>query len=448
MGNFLFGSRVIEKVRTLIIDASFAARHRFSESAFTRRRHLPFDRVMLLVLQKTLKSVQLHLQEFFCALGERVLVRTVTPGAWTQARAKLRHTAFIELNKVAILDELDSAPEEVTLWQGHRLLAIDGSTLRLLENAALFERFGGQEPSNQSGLCGGRVPHARLSVLYDCLNRIGLDARVGKFTDSERALAEEHLSAARPGDVIILDRGYAGYLLLAAFASRGVHFVVRCNTRSFAGADKLFKRNKDGASITVTLPANTRRAEARAAGLPLELKVRFVSVRLPTGELEVLVTSLLDKGTYPTGEFLHIYHQRWGVETYYGQLKGRLDLENFSGQTVEAVLQDIHAAIFLSNLESIVTREAAKQLAAQSANGERPERHEKKINRAVSFHVLKSRVIDLLIGKDPAEKVLAELNELFLANPVTVRPHRAPPRRKPMPFRSLNFQKRVRKIVY
>jgi hypothetical protein len=447
MVEFWFESKVIEKVRALIVDPRFAARHRLNESAFTRKRHLPFDRVMLLLLQKSLKSVQLHLQEFFASLGNSTVVRMVTPGAWTQARAKLRHTAFIELNKVAVLDELDAAPEEVTLWHGHRLLAIDGSILRPPGNPAFFEHFGGQEPLNQSGPCGVRVPQARLSVLYDCLNRIGLDARVGKFTDSERDLALEHLNAARSGDVIIFDRGYPGYPLLAALAVRGVHFVMRCSRRSFAEADKLFKRDEDGASVTVTLPAKTRRAEALAGGLPLELKVRFVSVRLPTGELEVLVTSLLDEGTYPTGEFLSLYHLRWGVETYYGLLKGRLDLENFSGLTVEAVLQDIHAAVFLSNLESIVTRGAARRL-PQPGNDEGRRRHGKKINRAVSFHALKSRVIDLLIGKEPVEKVLAELSELFLANPVSIRPDRAPPRRNPLPLRSLNFQKRVRKIVF
>src|SRR5258708_14550895 len=60
---------------------------------------------------------------------------------------------------------------------------------------------------------------------------------------------------------------------------------------------------------------------------------RFVSVRLPTGELEVLVTSLLDETLYPTAEFLSVYHWRWGHETFHLMLKGRLELENFSGRT-------------------------------------------------------------------------------------------------------------------
>lgn len=443
----LSGVDVIEKVRTVLGEADFAARHRSDEKAFTRRRALTFVRVMLLVLQKTLKSLQLHLHEFFRALPESGL-RAVSASAWTQARTKLRHTAFVELNQRAVVEVVYERPQELSFWHGHRLLANDSSVVRLPRSAALFEFFDGHSTIiNQRGDCGICVPMARFSVLYDCLNRIVLDARLGKHTNSEVALSSQHLSATQPGDIIMADRGYAGYLLLAELASRGLHFIVRCNRQSFAEATRLFERDEDGASVTVTLPARTRQAEAKAAGLPLELKVRFVSVRLSTGELEVLVTSLLDENTYPTKEFLKVYHLRWGVETFYGLLKGRLDLENFSGLSVESVLQDIHAAVFLTNLESVITRSAqARLLQPEDPKGRR--RYRKKINRAVSFHALKSRVIDLLIGKEPAEKVLAELTELFLANPVSVRPERVRPRLQIPRTRLIHFLKRVRKIVF
>src|SRR6516165_4163905 len=95
---------VAVKARTLIADLLFIARHRATQKAFTRKRLLPFERVMLLVLQKTLKSIQLHLHEFFAALGSALLSsKAPSNSAWTQARAKLRHTAFIELNQVAVL---------------------------------------------------------------------------------------------------------------------------------------------------------------------------------------------------------------------------------------------------------------------------------------------------------------------------------------------------------
>ena len=95
---------------------------------------------MLLVLQKSLKSLQLHLHEFFERLTDVEAADAPTPGAWTQARAKLqgpepaeglRHTAFIELNQAAVLAPLEAAPGALRCWRGHRLLAIDGSLLRV-----------------------------------------------------------------------------------------------------------------------------------------------------------------------------------------------------------------------------------------------------------------------------------------------------------------------------
>ena len=361
---------VVERARALIDVESFLARHRAKDRDFTRKRCLPFDVVMLLVLQKTIKSIQSHLHGFFAQLTNGAVWDSVTAGAWTQARAKLRHTAYIELNQVAVLDTVYAPSEPIETWHGHRLVAIDSSTLRLPNNEALFGFFGGHEAANHHGECGVRVTQARLSVLYDCLNHIGIDTRIGKFRRGEIDLATEHFASFRHGDVVVADRGFAGYLFLAQILAAGGQFVVRCSTQSFAAAQTLFKRNENGASITVTLSATPScRVEAKQAGLPLELRVRFVSVRLPTGDIEVLATSLLDEKAFPTEAFLEVYHCRWAIETYYGILKGRLDLENFTGLTVEAVLQDIHAAVFLSNLESVVTRDAAAQLPQPGDNG-------------------------------------------------------------------------------
>lgn len=434
--------RILQAVRHRLADSSFLERHRFAPKDFTRRRKLPFSSVVLLVLQKSLKSLQLHLHEFFERLTDAQAGDAPTPGAWTQARAKLRHTAFIELNQAAVLAPLEAAPGALRGWRGHRLLAIDGSVLRLPNHDAIWKRFGGQEPVNQSGACGARVPQARLSVLCDVLNRLGLDTQLEGFSTGEIALAAAHGGALRAGDVVLIDRGFAGYECFARIAGRGAYFVGRCPRRSFAVVAELFARDEAGVSRTVTLQAPR---SALAAGLPATLRVRFVTLRLSSGELEVLATSLLDAARAPSEDFLWLYGQRWGIETYYGVLKGRLDLENFSGQTVEAILQDVHAAVFLSNLESIVTARVAQALPAAGEGGRR---HAARINRAVSFHAIKSRMFELLLGSSPVEEVLAHLEKLFAANPVSVRPERRPARRSPTPLRSHHFFKRVRKIVF
>ena len=179
-------------------------------------------------------------------------------------------------------------------------------------------------------------------------------------------------------------------------------------------------------------------------GLPLELIVRFVSVRLPTGELEVLATSLLDEQQYPSEEFLNVYHCRWNHETFYGTMKGRLDLENFSGQTVEAIRQDFFATLLLCNLETVLTESAGQVLREQSVG----EQHPRQVNHAVAFHALKDQLLNLLSSELPIETVLEKLQIMFVGAPVSVRPNRKPPRKKLSMFRSYHFQRRVRKIVF
>src|SRR5712671_4682578 len=83
---------LVESLRAKLYDEQFVARHRVRRQDFTRQRQLTFPVVMLFVLQKTVKSIQRHLHEFLNELAADTVFEPVTTGAWTHARAKLRHT--------------------------------------------------------------------------------------------------------------------------------------------------------------------------------------------------------------------------------------------------------------------------------------------------------------------------------------------------------------------
>ena len=438
---------LIQKLRLQLCDLQFTQRHRVRPEDFTRERQLSFPVVMLFVLQKTVKSIQRHLHEFLNELAGDGVFEPVTAGAWTHARAKLRHTAFIELNQTTVLPSVYGVESESKLrrWRGHRLLGVDSSLLRLPRSPEMLKTFGAVEVRNHLGATGTTYAEGRMSVLYDLLNRIGLDGRLESSRVGEVELAIEQLRQARPGDVLVNDRGFTGYAYLAWHHHLGLDYLARCSSGSFAAAQELFRLNRAGRSKTVRLLAPAaQRAELRVLGLPLELIVRFVSVRLPTGELEVLATSLLDQQQYPTEEFLNVYHYRWNHETFYGMMKGRLDLENFSGQTVEAVRQDFFATLLLCNLESVLSESACQVLREESAGDHAP----RQVNHAVAFHALKDQLLDLLYSELPIETVLEKLRIMFVGAPVSVRSQRKPPRKKLSMFRSYHFQRRVRKIVF
>lgn len=438
---------LVAEIRRRIFAKDFWDRHRRRKEDFTRERLLTFPVVILLLVQKTTQSVQRHLNRFLAQLWPQGL-ETATAGAWSQARAKVRHTALIELNQEILLPGFYGPEHQAhrRSWKGHRLLGGDGSQLRLPLHPEIVEKFGRVEAANHLGRTGSWYAPARLSVLYDLLNHVGLDARVEPVEQGEVEVLMKQLEHVQPDDVVIWDRGFTGFVLMAMVLERGGHFVGRCSTGSFAAAQDLFRANRAGRSKLVKLVAGKQHwARLKELGLPTELTARFVSLRLPTGELEVLVTSLLDDELYPTQEFLDVYSWRWNHETYHLMLKGRLELENWTGQTEEAVRQDVQAAVLVSNLESLLSQEPQEQLTA----GDSERKYPAQVNRAVSYHALKERLLDLLWSKRPLGKALQQIQQWMQTDPVSVRRDRKRPPRKRQSFpRSYHFQRHLKKTVF
>jgi len=437
----------IENLRRELCDSQFLDRHRMRRQDFTRQCQLTFPVVILFILQKTAKSIQRHLHEFLNRLAGDELFEPVSAGAVTHARAKLKHTAFVELNNDVVVPAIygEQPLKEIRRWRGHRVLGIDGSMLRLPNHPELFEQFTPVPINCEPNIATKMYPQARISVLYDLLNRVGLDGQLRPASQGEVGLAIEQLDQAGDQDIIVTDRGYTGYPYLSAAVYLGLHFISRCSTGSFAAAQELFRTDRGGCSIiTKIMAAPEQRQQLLDCGRKQELTVRFIGLRLPTGELEVLVTSLIDEQKYPTQEFMEVYNSRWNQETFFFLLKSRLDLENFSGHTPEAVRQDFYSTLLLSNIESVLIETAASTLEKESQNLQYP----KIVNHAVSYHAIKDRLIELLYSDTSAVKVVTELQKLFRGAPVSRRRNRKVPRPKPSVHRSYHFQKCVKKITF
>jgi len=89
---------------------------------------------MILILKKSLKSLQLVLNEL--ALEQDM--PPVTASAFTQARANLHHTAFIELNQKAIVNVM-YCDNNVKLYKGMRVIGIDGSKILLPQHKSIIK---------------------------------------------------------------------------------------------------------------------------------------------------------------------------------------------------------------------------------------------------------------------------------------------------------------------
>jgi len=292
----------------------------------------------------------------------------------------------------------------------------------------------------------GQHGYGLASVMYDVLNKVVVDSVIANAKAYEVDLAIDHLQHTQASDLLLLDRNYPFYRFLATLVKLPHrHFVIRCSKKSFKAARTLFEQDIVSSRIVTLKVPREKKTEIRKLGLPTQIAVRFVSVRLSTGELEVLVTSLVDEKLYPTSIFKEIYQEQRGVEGLYGVIKERLNLENFSGRTVLSVKPDFYSTIFLTGLESILTQNADEQLAQKPDTNKLAQT----VNNMVSFNAIKNHLIELFYYLDtPIESLLDKLLEWFVKKPTYTNRDREVPRKKNSARVSLNYCKRTKKHCF
>jgi hypothetical protein len=437
--NMVKGKKLMKCVNEKIATSKFIDNHKENLKDFSRDRVLNFAVVFILILRNTAKSLQLALNELFV---KGVLPHTVSASAYTQARKKFKHTAFIELNEDAI--EIYYSDNKVKRWKHYRCLGVDASTLILPNTPDVKKDFGEikiktQHLDNSSYTCGV------FECCYDVLNQIALKSILAPASSYEVDLGIQMLTdpVIQEKDLLIYDRGYASYEFLATLKQLGKNFIVRIPKKSFKETRSLFEGQGHWSQIAKLTPPREKKQTIKAKELPNEIEIRFVSVVLSTGEIEVLATSLMDK-SIKREEFKQLYNLRWGVEVFFNLLKGRLGIENFTGKTAESVRQDFWSAIFISNVETVLTEQTEEEINAEVSKNQLY----KKVNHAVSFNAIKNMAVDILFKNKNNDQAMEKLLLLFRTGTLVQRKDRSPPREKPSLRRSYNFLRRIKKQVF
>jgi len=332
---------------------------------------------------------------------------------------------------------------EANCFKGFRLLAIDSSTIILPDEEDIQREFGTVSVTNQYKKVRNEYTAARASVCYDVLNKIGIDSILAPVNVYEGDLAVEHLKHCDRNDLIIFDRGYPSYFLLATLIAKGISFVIRCSRGSFKQAQNMFESKRKSQIVSLN-PKSDKAKTIREAGLPSEIRVRLVRVVLDNGKIEILATSLLDKELYPNKIFKQLYSLRWKIETFFDVIKNRLNLENFTGKTVESVKQDFFSTIFITGLESVLTEDAQQILDKRSAKNKQPQI----VNKAVSFNTIKNHVFDLFYQESNNDILLEKLTTLFLTKTISVKKNNLRERIWNTTRRILKYYKYKKKICF
>lgn len=395
----------------------------------------------MLILRGHKLALQNALNKVFHSLGQ--LFQVPTASALSQAREKLDANLFIHLNDLVCRDfyHLYEADGLVQRWHNHRLLAADGTYLTLPDNQQTRKAFSLQTNQYSEGSC----VQALGCLLYDLKNDLSLGIGLGKRQGEKKLLLEALWPATQEGDVLVLDRAYADYAILAKAVAEKREIIVRLPQNRFKAAAAFWESDQVEEEISISVPQSAREY-VRKEKLATNLRVRLVRVILEDATIEVLATTLLDKQRYKVEEFKEVYFWRWREEVFFDRIKNIFEVERFSTTSVEGIKQDIYGVIFLASLESVLSKPEAKRLKEESE--QKGNQSEAQVNRAISYVALVDRVVELLMGEREIEEVVKELHHLFGTNPTRARPGRRVERKKGLRYAyRLRFHKYMKKLT-
>lgn len=421
-------------------DDNLVREFRTDETAFTRKRKLPFPRLVALLMTGWKMSIPNRLNRLFEQLG--CLGSRPSTGAFCRARRKIRPELFARLNQEMVESLYEDSSELVRWWSGRLIYAVDGTILNLPDNQQTRTRYGVQ--TNQKDSVGW--VQGMASVLYDVLNEVAIHAVLDRKRSEKSFVLQDHSEFFRQEAIVLYDRLYCDYSVIAFHCSRGEDFVIRGRTtQTFKQIEAFVESSADDRNVELRVTTK-QQGWVKKLSLPRRVTVRLIKVSLPDGTMEVLLTSLRDREKYPRVSFQGLYEKRWGIETYFDRLKNLLEVERFSAKSVIGIEQDFHALIFLSTLTSVLLAEEDDKVQKESRT--KGLKYTYRLNRSVSYVAVVDHIVQLLLDSDKdLEKVAAEIQRCLRGTMLPVRPGRNPQRTGRKSSSQLRFQ-RYRKRIW
>jgi hypothetical protein len=329
----------------------------YSGKASIRRRRLPAQQVVWLVIALAVYrhlSIKEILDDLDLALPD-LNDRCVTSSGVSQAKERLGAEAMRWLFDVSAR-AWQSEESSNHLFHGLSLLAMDGTTLRLSDSAAIREHFGAQNyPNNKVA----SYPQTRGVTLTAVPTHLMLDARFAPYKTSEMELAKELLASIPNNSLTIFDRGFlsAEFLCQLVSGGEGRQFLIpaKRNTKW-----KLIEGTEADGLIEMEI---SDAAMKRDLTLPATWRARAIKIPDATGEISYLLTSLTERRTIKAKELIACYFRRWEIETSYRELKHAMlgSAHTLRSMTVEGVQQEIWGALIAYNLVRVEIARAAAE---------------------------------------------------------------------------------------
>jgi hypothetical protein len=291
---------------------------RATGTASVRRRKLPAEYVVWLVIgmgllrDRSIEEVVRHLNLVLPDVAPPVR-QDVTGGAIVQARDRLGDQP-LETLFATTAAEWATASANAHRWRGLAVYGVDGSRLRIPDTPENEQTFG--RPASGRGRAG--YPQVRIVALMVLRSHLLAGLAVGACEDGEVTVATTLWAKLPDESLTIVDRGFLSYRLFHQIQSSGPnrHWLTRAQKNLTWRVRQRLGPNDW--LIDLPIHRTLRRAHPE---LPEILPARAIRHQRRGFRPHTLLTSLLDPGTYPAGEIVELYHERWELEVGFDEVK-------------------------------------------------------------------------------------------------------------------------------
>lgn len=279
------------------------------------------------------------------------------------------HTgAYCKARKRLPLDMLRSLTQETGqqiaqrtqanwLWLGRSVKLMDGTTVTLPDTAMNQAEYP-QQSTQKPGL---GFPIARLVGLLCAATGAVLDAAIGPYSGkagSEHALFRQLLGSISANDLILADRYYCAYFVIALIQAQGADVLFQQHQRrhtDFRKGRRLGTRDHVVAWQKPKICPGWMTREQYDA-FPDTLEIREVKIHS-----KVLVTTLLCASQVPKKALGELYVSRWNVELDLRNIKTTLGMERLHCKTPAMNEKELWVYLLAYNLIRLLMTESAKQ---------------------------------------------------------------------------------------
>ncbi|MCF7958704.1 MAG: IS4 family transposase [Phycisphaerae bacterium] len=282
-------------------------------------------------------------------------------GEYCRARNKLNVNVLRQL-VLEITQNISLSAPDHWLWHGRTVKLVDGFTFTMPDTPENQEEF----PQAKTQTPGVGFPIARacvvLSLATACIEDIAIGPYAGKET-GETALLRKLLGGFKPGDIMLADRYYCSYFMLAILKSRGVDVCMRLHQLRQTDYTKVKWLGKNEYIETWHKPQRAKwMSQELYDSLPKTMKLRVVAFDSTTDDQKeplIVVTTLLDHKQYPAHETGGLYGYRWHSELDIRSIKVSLKMDYLSCKSPEMIRRELWTILLAYNMVRLVCAQAA-----------------------------------------------------------------------------------------